>query len=399
MKVGAFYLPSIGGFDEIQKGMAGKRTDLYQNMLDELSEQIKYMDAHGYYGVGFTEHHFHIEGEEVSTNPVMLDLYFGMQTRQIKVGQLGMVLPAANPVRVAEDIAMLDQMTRGRAFAGFARGYQPRWTNVLGQQTKGMDGTFGDVAYEELKKDLYYDHVEIIKKCWQQDTFSHRSRFWQIPAPHTKWAAAEVTRRYGAGIDENDELTEIGIVPSTYNKRMPDLFQPFSVSESSIRWAMKNDMVPVCILTNREVALAQFRAAQAAANEAGKNYRLGERIGLVREVIVAATDREAEAIARKAGSIIWCNFFAPFGFNAAVANPGEGPFDVRNDFDTMSERGLVIHGSPDTVNAKLEKLFETLPCDYFWMFTYNGLVPQKHMMRHLELMTTKVLPNFTDSIR
>jgi alkanesulfonate monooxygenase SsuD/methylene tetrahydromethanopterin reductase-like flavin-dependent oxidoreductase (luciferase family) len=398
MKVGAFYLPSIGSFQEIKKGMAGRRTDLYQQMLDELSEQIKFMDERGFYGVGFTEHHFHIEGEEVSTNPIMLDLYFGMQTSQIKLGQLGLVLPSHNPVRIAEDIAMLDQMTRGRAFAGFARGYQPRWVNVLGQQVRGLDGTYNDQDYENLKKDLYYDHFEIIKKCWQNDAFSHRSRFWQIPAPHTKWAAAAVTRNYGTGIDDNDELTAIGTVPSTFNKRMPDLFQPFSVSESSIRWAMENELIPVTILTNTQVAQGQFRAAQEAANKAGRKLGYGEKVGLVREVIVADTDAEAEAIARNGGSIIWCNFFAPFGFNAAVAAPGEGAFDVPNTFESMAERGLVIYGSPDTVNRKFEKLFKDLPAEYFWMFTYNGLIPQKAMMRHLELVTEKVLPNFTDSI-
>ena len=37
--------------------MAGRRTDLYQRMLENLVEQAQYMDAHGYYGVGFTEHH------------------------------------------------------------------------------------------------------------------------------------------------------------------------------------------------------------------------------------------------------------------------------------------------------------------------------------------------------
>ena len=74
MEVGAFYLPSVGTKEEILKGMAGKRTDLYQRMLKEIGEQVVYMDGQGYYGAGFTEHHFHIEGEEVSTNPVILDL-------------------------------------------------------------------------------------------------------------------------------------------------------------------------------------------------------------------------------------------------------------------------------------------------------------------------------------
>ena len=63
-----------------------------------------------------------------------------MQTKRIRVGQLGIVLPAANPIRVAEDIAMLDHMTGGRANAGFARGYQRRWVDVMAQQTHGIHG-------------------------------------------------------------------------------------------------------------------------------------------------------------------------------------------------------------------------------------------------------------------
>ena len=114
MEFGVFYLPAIGNKSELQEGMAGRRTDLYQRMLRDLAEQAQYLDAHGYYGIGFTEHHFHIEGEEVSTNPILLDMYLGMQTENIRLGQLGLVLPCQNPIRVAEDIAILDQVTKGR---------------------------------------------------------------------------------------------------------------------------------------------------------------------------------------------------------------------------------------------------------------------------------------------
>src|SRR6476619_6725461 len=120
--------------------MAGQRRDLYQQMLTELSAQARLADELGYESISFTEHHFHIEGFEVSNNPVLLDLFVGMQTKRIRVGQLGIVLPADNPIRVAEDIAMLDQMTGGRANAGFARGYQRRWVDVMAQQTHGIHG-------------------------------------------------------------------------------------------------------------------------------------------------------------------------------------------------------------------------------------------------------------------
>jgi len=397
MEVGAFYLPSVGHKEDIQQGMAGKRTDLYQMMLRELTEQIRYMDERGYYGTGFTEHHFHVEGEEVSTNPVLLDLYFGMQTKRMKFGQLGNVLPSQNPINLAENIAMVSQMLQGRVFAGFARGYQPRWVNVLGQQV-GLATPAGGEDYEELKRSLFEEHFEIIMKAWKNDTFSFQGKHWQVPTRDIKWAAAEVAWNYGQGCNKDGYIEEIGIAPPTYEKRIPDMFMPFATSERSIKWGMARGIVPVTIMTQYEVVKEHFRAGMEAANEAGLNYKFGQGMAMSREVIVADTDAEAEAIAREAGSFIWNNFFVPFGFNAAIAKHGEGPFDLPATFESLSERGLVIHGSPDTVNRKLEALFKQLPVDYFWMFIYNHM-PHAACMRSLELLTEKVWPNHTDKIR
>ncbi|MGB1884764.1 MAG: LLM class flavin-dependent oxidoreductase [Gammaproteobacteria bacterium] len=396
MEVGAFYLPSVGKKSDIEKGMAGKQTPLYQMMLRELSEQMQYMDGEGYYGAGFTEHHFHIEGEEVSTNPVLLDLYFGMQTKNMKFGQLGNVLPSQNPINLAENIAMVSQMLGGRVFAGFARGYQPRWVNVLGQQVGLSDPASGE-DYEELKRSLFEEHFEIIQAAWSNDTFKFEGKHWQIPTKDILWAAADVARAYGQGCNADGYIEEIGIAPPTYEKQIPDMFMPFATSERSIKWGMERGIVPVTIMTQYEVVKEHFRAGMEAANEAGKNYEFGQGMAMSREIIVADTDEEAEAIAREAGAFIWLNFFVPFGFNAALAGPGEGPFDVPATFEALSERGLVIHGSPDTVNRKIEELLKRLPVDYFWMFIYNHM-PHAACMKSLELLTEKVWPNFTDSI-
>ncbi len=113
MKVSLFYLPIVGTRADITAGMAGTRSDLYQQMLHDVSAQARLADGLGYDSISFTEHHLHIEGFELSNNPVLLDLYIGMQTKRLRVGQLGIVLPANNPLRVAEDIAMLDHMTGG----------------------------------------------------------------------------------------------------------------------------------------------------------------------------------------------------------------------------------------------------------------------------------------------
>src|SRR6266566_6680308 len=84
MKASIFCLPSVGSRAEIEAGMAAMRPELYQRMLKELTELVKLADDLGYDSVSFTEHHFHIDGFEVSNNPVLLDLYFATQTKRIR---------------------------------------------------------------------------------------------------------------------------------------------------------------------------------------------------------------------------------------------------------------------------------------------------------------------------
>src|SRR5258707_13813848 len=189
MKASLFYVPTIASRAEIERGMAGLNGEFYQRMLRELSEQIRLADDLGYDSVSFTEHHFHIEGFELSNNPVLLDLYFAMQTKRIRVAQLGIVLPASNPIRVAEDIAMLDHMTGGRACAGFARGYQRRWVDVMAQQTHGIHGALPHEhdAIDAANRAAFEESFQIIKRCWTEPMLTHQGTFWKIPPGETPW--------------------------------------------------------------------------------------------------------------------------------------------------------------------------------------------------------------------
>ena len=129
--------------------------------------------------------------------------------------------------------------------------------------------------------------------------------------------------------------------------------------------------------------------------QAGKKYTFGQGIGIARELVVADTDEERCDRARPGASSGPSS--SSLCFNAALARSGENYKDVPNTFESMCDRGLTICGSPDTVSRKLDALFKDLPAEYFWAFTYNELVPQKALMRSFELLTTKVLPRFSDS--
>jgi alkanesulfonate monooxygenase SsuD/methylene tetrahydromethanopterin reductase-like flavin-dependent oxidoreductase (luciferase family) len=224
--------------------MAGMNPHFYQRMLRELTEQIKLGDELGYDSVSFTEHHFHIEGFELSNNPVLLDLYFAMQTKRIRVGQLGIVLPASNPIRVAEDIAMLDHMTGGRANAGFARGYQRRWVDVMAQQTHGIHGALPN-QHDEIdnaNRLAFEENFRIVKKCWTEEMLTFDGKYWKVPAGPTPWTL-DTTAKWGKGVKDGI-LTAVGVVPKPLQKPHPPLFQPFASSENTVRFCARKGITP-----------------------------------------------------------------------------------------------------------------------------------------------------------
>jgi len=381
VKVSLFYLPSIGSRAEMERGLAGLRRDLYGRMLAELGEQARLADDLGYDSISFTEHHFHVEGFELSNNPVLLDLFVGMQTRRIRVGQLGIVLPAQNPIRVAEDIAMLDHMTGGRANAGFARGYQRRWVDVMAQQLHGIHGArpHEHDAIDEANRAAFEESFRIIKKAWTEDLLAHEGRYWRVPPGPTPWDI-EYTARYGAGVADG-VVRAVGVVPKPLQRPHPPLFQPFASSERSIRWCAEEGVT--AILPPLHPTL-EARLVRLYADVSGRP--LGDGVGVLRDVIVAESDDEAMALWNDSGAYCGAAWFAPFGFSRGLADPETGAAP-----DLFAD-GLALVGSVDTVTRQLEGLLARLPVRWLFAWTYNGLVPHARLMRSLELFATRVLP-------
>lgn len=399
MEIGLHYPPMAGSSSEIRAGMAGQRTELYQRMLKNLVEQAQYLDETGYYGFGFSEHHLSIEGITVSNNPAMLDLYIAMHTKRINVGELGFVLPAHDPLRVASDIAVLDQMSQGRAYAGFVRGIQERWLNTLGQHhSPALADNVTDLnAHMQARAELFAEDCAIIRKAFTCDTFSFKGKHWQIPAPRVKWTGAPVTRQAGKGVDAEGRLIEVGIAPRCYNNRVPTFFEPFAISTQQGEEAAARGSVPVIVATDPPLVQKYLRMAQQGWAHGGRNTRLGEGVGLIRYVLVADTDAAADELA--ADYVFeWLYWFSNWGFNAVLAREGEDPASVPVGVKSLIDAGMLIHGSPSTVCRKIEATLRYAPIEYLWVFMQNESIPQAKLMRSIELMTTKVWPNFTDTI-
>jgi len=393
MQTSLFYLPSIGSRPEIEQGMAGLRGDLYQRMLAELREQAQAATTFGYDSISFTEHHFHVEGFEISNNPVLLDLFVAMCTKRIRVGQLGIVLPAHNPIRVAEDIAMLDHMSGGRANAGFARGYQRRWVDTLAQQLHGVHGaTPGE--HDEIdaaNRAAFEEHFQIIKRCWTEDMLSYEGRYWRIPPEGTPWNI-EATRMWGAGV-EDGVVRAIGVVPKPLQKPHPPIYQPFASSENTIRWCAREGVTAVLPPMHLALQNRLYDVYREEARAHGRDLAPGEGLGVLRDVIVADTDEEALALWHNGAAFCGAAWFAPFHFGDVLREPGQdaGPSPAE-----MIERGMLLVGSVDTVTRSFERLLQDTPVRSLFAWAYNGLVPHAKLMRSIELFATNVLPRVAD---
>ncbi|HET6794315.1 MAG TPA: LLM class flavin-dependent oxidoreductase, partial [Acidimicrobiales bacterium] len=384
-KVSLFYLPSVGTRADIEAGRAGQRPELYGRMLADLSEQTRLADELSYDSVSFTEHHFHVEGFELSDNPVLLDLFVGMQTKRLRVGQLGIVLPAQNPIRVAEDIAILDHMTGGRANAGFARGYQRRWVDTMAQQVHGIHGALphqhDDI--DAANRAAFEECFRIVKAAWTEDSVSFQGRYWRVPVEGTTWDL-EATRLYGEGV-EDGVVRSLAVVPKPLQKPHPPIFQPFASSERSIRWCAEEGVTAVLPPLH---PVTEARLVELYSEVSG--LPRGQGTGVLRDIVIADSDEEAWALWNEGPRFCGSSWFAPFGFDRGLAHPETG------EQADMVDSGLLLVGTVDSVTRQLESLLRRLPVSWLFAWQYIGLTPHRHIMRTIEDFATKVLPRVAD---
>lgn len=120
------------------------------------------MDRLGYDGVGFNEHHCSPYG--LMNSPNLLAVAAAQRTRNLKLLIYGNLLPLHEPLRLAEELAMLDCLSNGRLISGFARGI-PREYQVH------------NVSLAE-SRDRFEEAYAIVTRAWTEEVFSYEGRFW-----------------------------------------------------------------------------------------------------------------------------------------------------------------------------------------------------------------------------
>lgn len=361
------------------------RLDEYDQVMNETREFAQAADQAGFWSVWYTEHHFGHEGFELISNPVLMGADIAARTRNIRVGQAANIATFWHPLRLAEDIAHLDQLSGGRVEVGLGRG-------LYGREALNLN-TLADPSDQEQNRALFDETVEILKKAWSNEFFEHSGRFYTFPAPDMQWqhplspATPEFT--------EDGVITKLAVTPPPYQRPHPPLWQVID-SPRSIATAAEQGVQGLFWLPPVSALKDRFQLYRDSAQAAGRPLALGEGIGLVRDVFVADTMEQARAQFEEAllTTYRWVTHWRGLG---NLMEAGEELNDAHElSFEFLDQRNLLV-GTPEHVAGKIEELQEELNLEHLLLWTTHPGLKHEHSMRSLELFTEKVMPQFTGS--
>ncbi|WP_214413121.1 LLM class flavin-dependent oxidoreductase [Sphaerisporangium fuscum] len=414
MKFAIMLNPQIPGSGYSQEENArarrpiGRDTESYQKLLHEVREIAVHADQLGFDALMMTEHHFHSEGFEFSVNPLMVLTDLAARTERILLAPLGLVLPAWDPIRAAEDVALLDQFCKGRLRLGVARGYQNRWMNVLGQRWHAAAARSDGSASDNRNFDVFGEILHIMKLAWTQETLRYKSETldYQVPFPYDGiegWPALEWTRTFGAPGEVSDDgrIQAVAVCPKPYQNPHPELWQPFTISDRSVIRAAQENIMPWMFTPNPDEHAAKAKLYQEESAKCGRDYKLGEHTGILK--VVGMADTREEAIATYGPmQKDFAAFFGPFGYLEVLRKQEDDrhvPISPeKGDYKRMNEVELALLGTPDDVKRGIQRMLDRMPdLEWFGLFMQGqqGVLPLDTVKRNLELFATKVIPEFT----
>ena len=332
-------------------------------IADEV-EQMVLSERLGFDSVWLTEHHYADYG--ISSAPSLLLATVAARTDRIRLGMAVWVLPFHHPLRLAEETATLDILSRGRLVVGLGRGNRPQ--EFLGH------GVPQDESRSRMQEGL-----EILRRAWTEERVTFEGRHWQFD--------------------------EIPVYPKPFSKPHPPL--AFAVSSpESLQWAGINGL-PIMssgLTTPRDALLRQRETYVAALRSAGHSEAsISDLLGrwiVSKHVYVAPTDAEARAEAE--GPERWyLDAFARSirpvglrGISEAVREQAHASADRVEALrweDLVEDRLLI--GSPETIRRKVAELRDIGVGELLCWMNFGGLPPDK-VRRSMQLFADDVIGQF-----
>jgi alkanesulfonate monooxygenase SsuD/methylene tetrahydromethanopterin reductase-like flavin-dependent oxidoreductase (luciferase family) len=350
----------FGTFFFFQAAPGHRHADIIHREL----EQVEWTEELGFDEVWFTEHHFIDYG--LSVDPSSLAAAAASRTRRVRIGLAAAILPFHHPLRLAEQMALVDIISNGRLDVGVGRGNRP--AEFAGYRVPQVES-----------RERFDETVEILRLAWTRERFSFHGRFFDVD--------------------------DVRVIPKPVQQPHPPLYQ-VCVSKDGIEntalrgWPMLNSVLtgPVDqLVTNRDTYVATLQKAGRTAEEIAA---LLGRWGVSRQIYVAETDARALAEARDA-EMWYQESFRRFVVPERIedAHPSLQP-----GFRAMAEklakvtwedlvRETLAFGSPDTVARHIEHMRRLGVGQVLCWMNFGGL-PQDRIRRSMELFAREVMPRF-----
>jgi alkanesulfonate monooxygenase SsuD/methylene tetrahydromethanopterin reductase-like flavin-dependent oxidoreductase (luciferase family) len=303
-------------------------------------------DRAGFYAYHLAEHHGTPIG--CAPSPGLFLAALAQRTTKLRFGPLVYLLPFYHPLRLIEEVCMLDLMSGGRLELGVGRGVSPFETANYALDFAQTQAMYHE-AFQVLLKGLATDELTFAGKFYQFDRVPMVLRPVQRPHPPL-W--------YGVSIPENAD------------------------------WPAENDVNVVSLAPPQQVRPI-FDRYRAMRKKLGKDD--ATLLGVGRHVVVAETDAEALAIARRAYPRWRANFFWLFERQGAAPRvAGHYP----KAFDELVALGTAIAGSPATVRDFVAADTEATGANYFTPWLAFGDMTVDEALRSVELFGREVMTAF-----
>ena len=358
------FQPAIAPYEQPHpKGQRDAEVQVYREGI----EQIQLADKLGFETVWCVEHHFREKRSACPTPEAVLG-GLALTTKDIRLGFGVVLMPFGfvHPARVAEKVATVDIMSGGRVEWGTGR-------------STPMEQTAFGVPTTDESKEQWREAVEIVVRMWEQERFSYESPNFSMPErvqtpkpfqdPHPPCWVAAGSERSAAIAGENG----VGLLSFS-------LFQPVSTMAAHI---------------------AAYRAAHARSNTPLTRVP-NDRVGAYTLVHCCDDMDEAKEYGLWDSVSWWYHHLAEFTLEWEFPNlsPEEQKevfpllkpqVDAEVDVDRYQEEDMIICGTPELCLEKILR-YEEAGVDQLLCYVQFGMLPHENVMRCLDLLGTKVIP-------
>jgi alkanesulfonate monooxygenase SsuD/methylene tetrahydromethanopterin reductase-like flavin-dependent oxidoreductase (luciferase family) len=359
----------------------------YDKLLDETREITEYCDQTKWDSIWYTEHHFNHEGMESLTNPLMMGVDAAARTKDIRIGQACNVITFHNPIRMAEDIALLDQLSKGRVEVGIGRGIYGREAINLNKEADMKDQAKNFRLFEET--------LTILKKAWKEKFFNHKGEFYTYPAPDYVWQHDMSPPNKDLVNLETSVMENISVLPKPYQKPFPAIHQVVD-GIRSIEWAAQQGLNIIMWIPTVKALKIKFEAFKNAKSESeNREVPLGEGISLVRDMFIAETMEEAEKLAGEhiINYMKWVCHWRGLGNHM---DPGEELPETKHKLDLLNYNFLhkrnLLFGTPEYVVNKINELKSELNLQNLQVWSNFPGIDHEACMRSIKLFNDEVIP-------